>query len=381
MDFKAIIIDDEKQILKSLRRLFIDLDWECYFFSDGYEAIEFMKEENIDLLITDIMMPQIGGKKILEYVKNNYNKVIRVVITGYTNEDIFNLIREDLAQILIFKPWNNDNLLYRLRELQETYKYLKDNKLYKDIININFLPMKIENKKRVLKYLKEERSLQQVIDFIYDDIILSINIFKIANNIELDNNIGSLKKAIKILGIGNMINLIDCMKVIETPDFLEKINKYQLLLHKLFKSTYKKIFKEELDEQIKDVCLFLNISYLYYFKIYKLNSLDEAIKKDDYLKKNHQKISYYILKWWGFSDKYCDIVLYHHSPSDYKGDINILKIIHFINICNLMLLKEYKYEISYNDDLESSLNYLDFKDDEIKILERQIDILKGSVDK
>ncbi|WXR60590.1 response regulator [Peptostreptococcaceae bacterium AGR-M142] len=379
MDFKAIVIDDEKQILKSLRRLFIDLDWECYFFSDGNEAIEFMEEEDIDLLITDIMMPQIGGKKILEYVKNNHNQVIRLVITGYTDEDIFNLIREDLAQVLIFKPWNNENLLYRLKELEETYLYLKNNNLYQNIINMNFLPMKEKNKTKVLEYLSEEKSLEEVIDFIYDDLILSINIFKIANNIELDNKIGSLKKAVKILGIGNMTKIIECMNVIDLPKFLDTINNYQLFLHKLFISTYKDIFGEEINDNIKDVCLFLNISYLYYFKMKEAVSLDDAIINEEYFRENHERISYYILKWWGFSKEFCDIALYHHNPLNYKGEENISRIIHFINICNTMFLKQIEYEQYYKDNLESSIEYLNLNDEHIKILERQIDILKGSV--
>lgn len=379
MVFKAIVIDDEKQILKSLRRLFMDLDWECSFFSDGNDAIDFMKEEDINLIITDIMMPQIGGKKILEYVKNSHNEVMRLVITGYTDEDVFDLIREDLAHVLIFKPWDNDNLLYRLKELEETYIYLKENELYKDIININFLPMEKENKEEILKFLNEEKSIDELIEYVYDDLILSINIFKIANNIELDNKVGYLKKALKLLGIANMIRIIECMKVIDIPEFLKKINKYQLLLDKIFKSTYKIIFKEDIDKDIQDICLFLNISYLYYFKMNKVTSLEDAIINNDYFRKNHEKISYYILKWWGFSKEFCDMALYHHNPFGYKGNENISKTIHFINICNIMLLKEFKYEFYYNNDLDSSLEYLNLNDEHIKILERQIDILKGSV--
>ena len=104
---KILFVDDEKRILKSLRRLFYNTDYNCFFASGGKEALKILKEYKINLIITDIRMPKMDGFELLKKVKKHYPKITRVALSGYTDKDAImealeaNLIKLYFMEILV----------------------------------------------------------------------------------------------------------------------------------------------------------------------------------------------------------------------------------------------------------------------------------------
>ncbi len=75
-------MDDEKSILKLAQRLVRQEGYDCLVASNGFEAIEVMEETVVDVVITDIAMPEMGGIELTKQIKENYSADI-IMMTGY----------------------------------------------------------------------------------------------------------------------------------------------------------------------------------------------------------------------------------------------------------------------------------------------------------
>jgi DNA-binding NtrC family response regulator len=83
-----IILDDEQEILDLLNKFFTRTDmFKIIKHINPLDAIETIKTNKIDILLTDIMMPQMNGIEVLKEVKN-FNPSIKVIImTAYSTID------------------------------------------------------------------------------------------------------------------------------------------------------------------------------------------------------------------------------------------------------------------------------------------------------
>ena len=84
---RVLLVDDEHFILQGLKVL---IDWEEEGFviagtaSDGYEALDFLKDNSVDLIIADINMPVISGLSLLQKIREeNLSDAYFVILSGY----------------------------------------------------------------------------------------------------------------------------------------------------------------------------------------------------------------------------------------------------------------------------------------------------------
>jgi len=70
---KVLIVDDEPNIVMSLEYAFKKRDFQVYVARDGTEALEIAKKERPDVILLDIMMPQMDGYETLKHIRNNKN--------------------------------------------------------------------------------------------------------------------------------------------------------------------------------------------------------------------------------------------------------------------------------------------------------------------
>ena len=122
---KVLIADDEPYIRQGLKIL---INWEQYGFeisgeaSNGFEAVELMKQTKYDLIITDIKMPQMNGLELIEYTREHISKDIRFIILSgfYEFEYAKKAIRYDVADYVL-KPVQKEELTRVLEDYKEQY--------------------------------------------------------------------------------------------------------------------------------------------------------------------------------------------------------------------------------------------------------------------
>lgn len=147
-----VIVDDEEMVLRSLSSfLSLETDYNVRTFISPHEALDFVKNNEIDLVVSDYLMPDMDGLKFLELVKREKPEVPRIILTGYADkENAIKAINDVGLFQYIEKPWDNDDLLIIFRNGLNKNLLLK--KLQEKIQEINTAYGELENlQKEIIK--------------------------------------------------------------------------------------------------------------------------------------------------------------------------------------------------------------------------------------
>ena len=123
---KVMLVDDEPYILQGLQVL---IDWESGGFeitklcSNGKEALKYLKENDVDLVISDIKMPEMSGLELLETVKKEkISNVELVLLTGYDDFAYTQKAIRNGCLDYILKPVEEEELISVLRKVTNINK-------------------------------------------------------------------------------------------------------------------------------------------------------------------------------------------------------------------------------------------------------------------
>jgi response regulator RpfG family c-di-GMP phosphodiesterase len=123
-----LCVDDEPNILSSLRRLFRARGYQILVAQSGQEGLEILKNEAVDLVISDMRMPEMDGTQFLELVRQQHPDCIRILLTGYSEvHSIIAAINRGEIHRYISKPWDENDILLVVKQAMER-KYLLDEK-------------------------------------------------------------------------------------------------------------------------------------------------------------------------------------------------------------------------------------------------------------
>ena len=105
-----LIVDDDIDILELLQRHLQSMDYHTYKAVSVKEALFILKDTFIDLLITDIQMPEIDGLQLLKFANEHYPEIPKLVVTGYPSvEGTLEVIKSGATDYLI-KPFTKSEL-------------------------------------------------------------------------------------------------------------------------------------------------------------------------------------------------------------------------------------------------------------------------------
>ncbi|WP_223433507.1 HD domain-containing phosphohydrolase [Pseudomonas sp. GL-B-26] len=114
---KVLLVDDEESILNSLRRLLRGQPYEVLLATSGAQALEIMRQQSIDLVMSDARMPNMDGATLLAHIQQRYPDTIRIMLTGYADPSaIIKAINEGQIHRYISKPWHDEEMLLTLRQ-------------------------------------------------------------------------------------------------------------------------------------------------------------------------------------------------------------------------------------------------------------------------
>lgn len=153
-----LIVDDEISIQRSLKRSFFKLPYQIVTASGADEAFSLLRQNEIDIILSDYKMPGDDGNSFLLRVKEKYPSIIRIMISGYIDKAklMESLFRFNVVS-LFPKPWDNSILLNRIDQLLRIKKgcpdptvwQLMNNPLY---FSIHQDDLPIKNLEEYIKY-------------------------------------------------------------------------------------------------------------------------------------------------------------------------------------------------------------------------------------
>ena len=177
----VLFIDDEAHILSSLRRLVRPLKLETFFATSGAEGLKILEENNIDLIVSDMRMPEMDGAEFLTKARQMQPETVRVLLTGYADmSSTIDALNHGGIYRYISKPWDDDELksvisdglkIKRLeREQIELTELTKQQNDQLQDLNKN-LEAKVEAR------TQEIQQTSQMLDLLYGDLKLSYDSF------------------------------------------------------------------------------------------------------------------------------------------------------------------------------------------------------------
>ena len=117
MTDKILLVDDEPSILDLLGNFMTVLGYNYSTAKDGVLAVEKLKVENFNIVITDIQMPNMDGMQLLNHVAKHYPNIDVIVVTGYgQNYTFFDVIKAGAADYLT-KPFTKYELEAKLKRV------------------------------------------------------------------------------------------------------------------------------------------------------------------------------------------------------------------------------------------------------------------------
>lgn len=112
-----LFVDDEPGILSALRRLFRPQGYRILIAESGQEGLEILAQERVDLVISDMRMPEMDGAQFLGKVRERWPHIMRILLTGYADiGSTVAAINQGEIYRYVSKPWDDNEILTIVRE-------------------------------------------------------------------------------------------------------------------------------------------------------------------------------------------------------------------------------------------------------------------------
>lgn len=326
MNKRIMFVDDEKQILRALKRLFHTTDHELLIANSGKEALEKLKTEHVDMLITDMRMPEMDGHQLLVHVKELYPNTIRIALSGYTDKKIvMSALDKNLAKIYLFKPWNNDEIIGIINGLFEFEKRLNDTNLLDFIKDIENLPTVPKLYSTISEMVEKERAVSDIAQCIENDQAIASRILRISNSAYFGAKTGDVNQAVMFIGLANVKNIILSNTVFgqqgNNADQMAIEFKHSGVTNRIFNTLYSKLLKEPLANDSRSAGLLHNIGKGVLLlnsdkNIYRSEQENKAMALElEALGVTHQQVGGYLLNWWELPLPIVEAAMFHHNPN------------------------------------------------------------------
>lgn len=120
-----LIVDDEKSILKALKRSLADENYRILTAESSMEALRLISSHNVTIVISDYSMPGGTGADLLQIIMREQPRCIRIMLSGAAETD---MVPDEIAETVlncqrfIFKPWSDYQLKIIIRDCISQYE-------------------------------------------------------------------------------------------------------------------------------------------------------------------------------------------------------------------------------------------------------------------
>lgn len=144
--FPILYVDDEAHNLTSFAATF-RIDYQIYTATNGDDALDILRKNEIRLVITDQRMPEMTGIQLLEKISPEFPDTIRMILTGFSDiEVIIEAINSGNVFRYITKPWDENELRMTIENARQLFDLQASNRSL-----VNELKQKVEEQDQTLK--------------------------------------------------------------------------------------------------------------------------------------------------------------------------------------------------------------------------------------
>lgn len=181
----VLTIDDEPSVLSALRRIFRAQGIKIIQATSAAAGLALLKSEPVDLVISDMRMPEMDGAHFLELVKAHDESVGRILLTGYADmSSTIAAINKGSIHRYVAKPWDDSDLVLVVRETLSRRALEKKNVELTELTQRQNEQLQEANRtleSRVAARTAELQQINSMLDSAYADLdntfVLAVNVF------------------------------------------------------------------------------------------------------------------------------------------------------------------------------------------------------------
>ena len=162
-----LFVDDEPGILSALRRLFRPHGYRIFIAESGAAGLEILAKESVDLVISDMRMPEMDGAAFLKEVRNRWPQVMRILLTGYADiTSTVAAINQGEIYRYVAKPWDDNEIITIVREATERQRLETENQRLSALTKAQNDELKQLNTSLEQKVAERTAELRQALSFV-----------------------------------------------------------------------------------------------------------------------------------------------------------------------------------------------------------------------
>lgn len=354
MGRNILLVDDERPVLKALKRSLMQSGLNIFMAESGQAALEILAHQKMDLIISDMRMPDMNGHRLLQKVKEKYPSTIRLILSGYADENEINRAMLDgSSKMYLLKPWDSQVLSKTIHQLLDVRELLQNKNLLEIINKIDGLCGLPRICNKVMDMINQDMSVEQIAAVIEEDPVVTAQILHIANSSFYGIKTGSIKQAVTYLGLTAVKSIVLVTNLCGALEGTRSLNKELLWRHasatnQLVGRLYYKLIGQHIPVAASTIGLLHDIGRMallcqfqdQYVQILATLKERSNVSFDEleyeFLGVSHQEVGGTLLDWWGLPHQIIEGAMFHHNPfHDSVVNRELVAIIHIASYYTL----------------------------------------------
>jgi HD-like signal output (HDOD) protein len=332
-----LFVDDEPRVLQGLQRQLrmMRADWDMNFVDNGKQALELMTVHPVDIIISDMMMPDMDGSQLLTEVARRHPRTVRIIFSGHADrEAVLRLVGP--AHQYLSKPCDADELRKAIVRAFALRDLLGNERLKQLTTRIKNLPSLPSLQDRLTAELrKESPSAESIGEIISRDIGMTAKILQLVNSafFGLAQQINTPNEAVNYLGLNTIRSLALTLGIFSQYDqmacrsfSLDVLAGHSWITGTMARTVAKferwelkvieQCFLAGLLHDVGQIVLAFGLPEEYAHVIARAKSENLPVwqAEQECFGATHADVGAYLLALWGLPDPVIEAVALHHQP-------------------------------------------------------------------
>ena len=348
---RILFVDDEQLVLKGLQRMLRSMrqEWEMRFVTNARSALDLIRAQPFDAVVTDMRMPGMDGVQLLAEIMKSHPHIVRIILSGQLDQKlILKTVRS--AHQHLAKPCEAGLLKSTLAQAFSLRDLLDDDNIEKLVSRIESLPSLPALYLEIMEEMQlSDTSFHKVGEIISRDVGMVAKILQMVNSafFGLHRKVSSPKEAVSYLGFETIKSLVLTAKIFSQFD-QKKLSRFSLDAlwnHSMLTGTFAKIVAQ-LEDQSKEIIddaylvgllhdlgkliLATNLSDPYQKTLHEALNTNRFLWEVEYehFGTSHAEIAAYLMGLWGLKYPIVEAIAFHHRPVKRGSQMGILAAVH-----------------------------------------------------
>ncbi len=353
--WRILFVDDESNVLDGLRRMLrVKRDvWDMRFADSAAGALEMMREEEADVLVSDMRMPGMNGAELLTRARDEHPRTTRIMLSGQSDLDL--IVKSVLpAHQFLTKPCKAETLVRVIEDALRAKETITDSGLQSVVSAIDKLPVLPRAYQEIMEELNTpEPSMTKITRIVSRDVGMAAEILKVVNSsfFGFARRVDSLERAVTLLGINTIRSLVLGVHIFSAFDAtgLAGYDLKKLWEHSIRTSSLAKLLcqaegrdKEAQNEagiaallhDVGKLVFAANLQEEYARVLAKVRAENRLVRvvELEILGTTHAEVGAYLMSLWGMPARVVEGILSHHQPRAGDGGFDLPAAVHVANV-------------------------------------------------